>query len=107
MPAFNRVLFSEHCDKCGLTHAKVVQFRYGRVWQIDYKIGDQIEWGKNSVGNPTGNVVVDGIAENIVGPCGSGIENYYVFIADSVIEDVRAADGKYDFSNIEEGWISR
>lgn len=90
-----------------MTHVQVVQFRYGRVWQLDYKIGDRIEWGKNSVGIPTGKVVVEGTAESIVNPCGPGVENYYVFIADSVIEDVRAADGTYDFSEIEQGWISR
>jgi len=64
---------------------------------LDYNIGDRIEWGKSAVESPVVDVVIEGTAESIVNPCGPGAEDYYEFIADSVIEGVRVADGTYDF----------
>ena len=84
---------------------QTVQFKYGRVWQLQYGIGDKIIWGRNSIGTPEGKFVVDGAGEKACSTCGCQTEDYYVTIENSVIKHIVPADGTYDFSKIVEGWI--
>ena len=85
------------CSHCGRTEMFRVCFRYGDVWQHEYRVGDRIEWDRNNVGVAgKGNVVADGEASacphchELGGPC-------EVYLERDAITGVCPASGKFDF----------
>jgi hypothetical protein len=54
MSAYNRIELSEReaCPNCGSCIVRIVQFKYGEVWQHTYRVGDPLVWGENNIGAP-------------------------------------------------------
>lgn len=98
MGSYNTVILRQICQGCGFDVELVIQFKYGDVWQHDYRIGDEIKWDGNNIGSPEfKRVVVDGVAE----PCANcGIRNgdYEILIEKNKITSVRHSSGHYDFA---------
>jgi len=71
-----------------------IQFRYGDVWQHEYRVGDVLRWGGNDVGAPGQSMVrVEGIA----GPCpscGAADLEYDILIEADVIRAVEPVGTK-------------
>jgi hypothetical protein len=112
MGAVNRVVIERICPNCGNLVEFKVQFKYGNVWEDEYRIGDRLRWGRDfpdkphagqgDVGKPsTRQVVVYGIAEgcpNCGYSCGpDGELDYEVWVEDDQIVAVRPASGRYVF----------
>ena len=70
-----------------------LQFKYGDVWQHEYKIGDTLKWDANNYGQKDANkVVVDAVNED------SRKEiDYYITIVNNVITDAQPNLGYFDF----------
>lgn len=105
MSAFNVVKYVTQCPECGATFEQGVQFRYGRVWQLNYNVGDTLQCGRNSVGLATGKAVVGGAGVKACPNCGHLVEDYYVKVENSVISKVEPANGQFNFIDAAEGWI--
>ena len=58
--AYNEVLRAgeEVCPRCESKIDRLVQFKYGDIWQHRFAIGDRIRWGGNDVGEPGYELVV-------------------------------------------------
>src|SRR5687768_5264007 len=107
MGAFNRLLTTVACPRCGGETTLAIQFKYGDTWQYDYRLGDSLRWGGNDVGKPgQRRVVVDGIAESCA-MCGASfpVEDYEILIEGDKIVSVKPATGSYDFAVIGENYI--
>ena len=52
MSSFNILNTIVKCIKCNQEYEAEIQFKFGDVWQHEYKIGDQILWGGNDIGFP-------------------------------------------------------
>jgi hypothetical protein len=57
MGAFNVLHVPMKCPSCATCCQVEIQFRYGDTWQHHFKIGDQVPWGGNDVGNADANHV--------------------------------------------------
>src|SRR5262245_49521167 len=80
MSAFNTMLSEQTCPQSGTPSLWRVQFKYGEVWQHEYRVGDQLVWGKNSIGKPGARrVVVDAVAEPCTN-CGYDPGDFYVLV---------------------------
>lgn len=66
MSAFNILLTTCECEICKKEVPFEVQFRYGKVWQLTYRISENLIWGGNSVGDPNAK---EARIEGIGGPC--------------------------------------
>src|SRR5437868_14601658 len=64
MSAYNTVIFPWKDPDSKKEYNLSIQFKYGDVWQYEFKIGDTLKWGGNDNGNPLAKkVVVEGILE--------------------------------------------
>lgn len=102
MPGFNTVLWNSDCESCGQAVDREVQFRYGRIWQVAYVVGDPIMWNsggplRRGIGDPSAkSALVEGYVcecptcEAVLGEC-------EVMIVDDRIVGVRNLTGRYDF----------
>ncbi len=82
-----------------------VQLKYGDVWQHSYRIGDMLQWGKNSIGKPGyKRVVVEAYSENCPA-CGNPGQEYEVWLENDRIVEVKPAGGNFDFAHREEPYI--
>jgi hypothetical protein len=105
MGAFNTVTVDQKCNRCGQNTTIKVQFKYGDVWQHQYRIGDVIRWYKNNIGKPGyKHVVADAISEECPN-CGNSNQNYEVWLENDRIVKVIPASGKFDFVSEEETYI--
>lgn len=52
MGAFNQVEVEETCPSCNKNIVRQVQFKYGDVQQLTYRLGDTLAWGGNDRGDP-------------------------------------------------------
>jgi hypothetical protein len=99
MAAYNTLRAVAPCPNCGVSIEVEIQFRYGNVWQQEYKIGDVLRWGGNDVGVPGQNLVrVEGIA----GPCphcGTSDLEYDIVIEKDVIRAVEPVAGERTHSS--------
>jgi hypothetical protein len=88
MSAYNTVTFQWSDFMTKKLFDLQVQFKYGEVWQHEYKIGDHIKWGTNEIGDPSAKrVVVEGVLE------GEKLtrnmpEDFQIYIVDNKIESV-------------------
>lgn len=103
MSVINLVEHEVVCRNCHTEICLQIEFRFGYVRLLKYKIGDRIEWGKGSVGDPSmTRVVANGYANSDCPECqaekAGGGDEYYVFIEDGTIQAIELADGRYDFS---------
>ena len=99
MSAYNTVIFSWKDTKTKKNYDLQIQFKYGEVWQHEYKIGDNLKWGSNNTGDPLAKkVVVEGILEG-----GKLIENmpadFQIYIVDNKIETVLPMYNFLEFDN--------
>jgi hypothetical protein len=89
MSAFNLLNAVTICPKCDRPLTFEIQFKFGDVWQHEYKVGDRLKWGGNAVGNPSPSEVhVQGLG----GPCPSCGVNFQLFsiiVKNGQIVDVR------------------
>lgn len=102
MPGFNTVLWKSDCESCGHPVDREVQFRYGRIWQIAYAVGDPIVWNsggplRRGVGAPSAkSAITEGYAADCP-ICGAVLGECEVVIVDDRIFGVRNLTGRYDF----------
>lgn len=91
MPAYNTVKIVDSGQTV------TVQFKYGEVWQHEYKIGESIKWGDNNTGiEGAEKVVVYGMSEPSTEQQ-SGKE-YEILIVHNRIVDVSSISEGRDFS---------
>jgi hypothetical protein len=101
----------------------VVQFKYGNTWQLHYKVGEELQWGGNDVGEQgRSDVVVDGIVETQCSNCGYGGPwfhekaegsgwrageewNVYVRVEHDRITCVENANGRFNFAKLGSNYI--
>lgn len=99
MSAFNTVTAKAKCPSCNNEVIAQVQFKYGKTRQINYQLGDFLQWGGNDIGmRGKHHVVVDGAIETECRKCRRGEWNVYVHIQENSIVLVENADGRFDFS---------
>jgi hypothetical protein len=101
MGLFNTVEVAVKCPRCNQTVPLKVQFKHGATRQYSYKVGDEIEWGANDVGDPKNrNVVVLGVPESCAN-CGHDDDReFYVYFNDDTIDSVELADGTWDLLHL-------
>jgi hypothetical protein len=62
MGAYNTVMVDWKDPATQETRTLHVQFKYGDVWQHEYRIGDALKWGGNDIGERGAQrVVVDAV----------------------------------------------
>ena len=44
MSLFNVIVVKTECPWCGKSSTMDVQFKYGKVWQYEYRVGDALVW---------------------------------------------------------------
>ncbi|MBX3255087.1 MAG: hypothetical protein KF862_13170 [Chitinophagaceae bacterium] len=105
MSAFNTVKLIWKDPEFQRIYNIQVQFKYGDVWQHEYKVGDFLKWGANDLGDPSSKkVVVEGILE------GDKLEENMPDLFDIIIENnqikaVLPSSGKYDFLSTDNDFI--
>ncbi|MBK9261555.1 MAG: hypothetical protein IPM54_17335 [Polyangiaceae bacterium] len=100
MGAFNTVRGQAICPKCDKPVEVVGQFKYGNVRQVEYQLGDVLQWGGNQTGSPgISHVVVDAVAETTCPICGYSDEwDLYVHIRRDQLIGLETATGEHDFA---------
>jgi hypothetical protein len=88
-------------EKCNL----ILQFKYGELWQHEYKIGDSVKWGEQSEGDRTAKeVMVEAILENDDIPNGLS-EEFEILIKNNTIQEVRPLLDKMKYFNAGNNYI--
>ena len=107
MSAYNIAIVNLPCKRCDVTSTRVVQFKYGNVRQLEYRVGDSLLWGGNDIGVPGRlSVVVDGIVEGKCSNCGFDREwSVYVYLERDRIAHVVSATGEHDFVGAQSNFI--
>lgn len=88
MGAFNILTSKITCPVCKKDGVFEIQFKYGDVWQKEYKVGQSVAWGGNDIGLPNLKKV---LVEGIGGPCpncGTDFINFNLILESDVIVDV-------------------
>lgn len=110
MSAFNTVLVPVICHTIGQVVELPIQFRYGNVWQYIYRLGDELRWGGNEVGDQEARkVVISGVAESCPA-CGYGKSlddtvEYEIWVQDNKVVCALPATGRYNFFEAGEYYI--
>ena len=105
MGAFNTVVVPWQLRPSDQELELRVQFKYGDVWQHEYRIGDELRWGGNDVGlRGAKRVVVDGVVEH-PHPRRGVPEDFEVHIVNNRIKEVRPASGAYNFVGLKQAYI--
>lgn len=109
MSAFNTLSATVPCPNCTREFEVEIQFKFGDVWQFQYRLRDMLQWGGNDYGIKwPGRVVVDGTAASPCPHCGFDDEwNLYIHLEDSVFTAVTIADDTYDFSCCNAIWLDQ
>lgn len=107
MGAYNVVHADVACPRCGTESHVAVQFKYGHTRQLEYAVGDDLQWGGNAVGTPHHHrVVVDGAVADRCPSCGfDGDWDAYVQLQDDRILAVEPATGRHDFAATQSTFI--
>jgi hypothetical protein len=83
-----------------------IQFKYGKVWQLKYKVGDDLQWGANIIGKRGAkHVVVDGVAEKCPNCQHDDEWNVYIHIENDRLSYVENANGRFDFARSGSNYI--
>lgn len=105
MGAFNSLGYTITCPSCSKMSQVALQFKYGEVWQYNYKMGEPLRWGERNVGSPDYRVVVVlAIAENCP-VCNASGGDYEIWVENGTIVAVEPFSGKYDFSKQRQEYI--
>jgi hypothetical protein len=106
MGAFNRISAKLVCPSCGFLVDVVVQFKYGRTWLIDYKLGDELQWGGLERGERgRRHVVVDGCVEKQCANCRYEEWDVYVHVEHDRLTYVENANGQFNFAKLGSNYI--
>ena len=89
MGSFNVLVVNVKCANCNEVYEGTIQFKYGHTRQLEYKIGDKLQWGGNDIGKPgEKKVKVYGILESdqcsICGEINTANE-FDIFVQDGVL----------------------
>ena len=96
MGRYNTLFVESICTSCYSKTTLKIQFIYGEIWDHIYRLGDELLWGQNNVGEQgEKHVVIDGEAE-ACDSCGETVD-YLIFVEDNVIKSIRQNDGEYRF----------
>ena len=92
------------CPFCKADIMYPIQFRYGYVRLIAYRLGDKIRWDshEHDIGQPGWKRVVVNGWTGFCPNCKSTEdwdEDYYIFVEDDVIKGAEVADGRYGFKD--------
>lgn len=106
MSSFNILKIVQACNVCGEQSEIGVQFKYGSVWQLEYRIGDSLKWdGNNIIGEPGHKcVVVDAVADSCP-LCGADGYDCEIWIKDNVIARAERATGNYNFLQVQRTYV--
>jgi predicted RNA-binding Zn-ribbon protein involved in translation (DUF1610 family) len=101
MGAYNRVELpdEEICPNCGSRITRFAQFKYGDVWQHDYRRADCLVWERNNVGEAGHHrVTVSGHPESCPA-CGDVPDvRYEILVEDDRITGIVRADSRSEYS---------
>jgi len=88
MSAFNLVRSETICPACGQRGVFEVHFKYGRTWQLSYKLGDALTWGGNDIGLPSARkVAVEAIGEKCPS-CGHDMLEFDLIVENNVLKEL-------------------
>jgi hypothetical protein len=105
MSAYNTIIFPWKDPESNKSYDLLIQFKYGEVWQHEYKVGDLLKWGANDVGDHSAKkVVVEGVLE------GEKLtdkmpEDFEIYIVNNKIENVLPSTHNYDFSKTDNDYL--
>lgn len=68
MGAYNVLSAELECPACQVSSVVRVQFRFGRVFQLEYTLGDRVEWLPNQ--DPIRHAELEGSVEDPCPACG-------------------------------------
>lgn len=98
MGAYNSLSLSMKCTVCNQKVDMTIQFKYGEVWQHNFKIGDTIIWGRRNSGiKGCRKVVLDGISEACPN-CGRE-NDVLIMLENDVLTKVMPNNNEFDFSS--------
>jgi hypothetical protein len=102
MGMFNILNAKCKCSSCSNEADFAIQFKYGYLRLLKYKLGDTLEWNTESkhsnLGIPSiGRVVVDGVSQNACPVC-SHNSDFYIFVEKDTIHSVHPATSEYKFN---------
>jgi hypothetical protein len=102
MGLYNTLIVDLTCPNCEKKSEARIQFQFGQLGLLQYKIGDTIAWGsRNDVGSPNlVNVKLYGIIESTVCPlCNANNipEEYDIFVTNNVILNVLPIESLTDY----------
>ena len=101
MSTYNRLEMPEEetCPTCGSGITRMIQFKYGDVWQHDYKLGDRIIWDKNNVGEPGHKSVIVSAHPEACPVCGDLPDvRFEISLEEDRIVGIERADPAEEFS---------
>lgn len=105
MGAYNTLTIEWNDDNSEQIHVLLLQFKYGEVWQYNYKIGDSLRWGEQNLGDKEAKeVLVEAIAENVDIPIGL-VEEFEIFIRNNIILSAIPLKDKKKYFNIGSNYI--
>ena len=92
MGNFNVLVANIKCSNCGNIYEGRIQFKYGHTRQVEYKIGDILQWGGNDIGKPgVKKVKVYGILESdMCSICGESntTNEFDIIVEDGVLTEI-------------------
>ncbi|SFM73717.1 hypothetical protein SAMN05428949_0614 [Chitinophaga sp. YR627] len=108
MGAYNILITDITCSYCNTSHEVKVQFKYGLTWQLDFRIGERIQWEtRYDIGTPgTEKVKVYGIRESdpVCPHCGHPEdEEYDIIVEKDIIKSMSPMKNPQDYLNDDEG----
>ncbi len=101
MGAFNTVRADVECPNCQFKSEFEIQFKFGDVWQFEYRVGDRLSWGGNDAGSPGHKKV---LLLGMGGPCpncGENFQLFHILLEMDRIAEVCPATGDYTFDRNE------
>jgi hypothetical protein len=105
MSAFNVLKANVHCSNCNTFYEASIQFKYGDIWQLKYRVGDKIKWGGNDIGKPNMHKAkVYGILEeDKCKNCGeiNSINEFDIYLKDDVIIEVKPMENITEYFSTE------
>lgn len=107
MGAFNTLKFDWTNKLSNKKYNLILQFKYAKTWQYEYKIGDTLKWGDNRYdeGDKSAKeVLVIAIVEND-NLLNEVPEDFEILIKNNVIADAFPLRDKKKYLEIEENYI--
>ncbi len=105
MSAYNTVTYPWKDPNSGKMYDLQIQFKYGEIWQHEYKVGDLLKWGDNDIGDRSADkVFVEGVLE------GEKLtdtmpKNFEIYIGCNKIECILPSSNKYNFLETDNDYI--